>query len=147
LAPPPKKAKVRKAPASKEKPKKAKRVAPVEKKPKRVAKAKPSEKQVRAQAPVKEAPRLGPPPTPTVESRHLESLHERQARGFSFGELASAGVPVVAAKREELSIDIRRRSVSEKNVAKLRSWFKRAGNGGGEGGKEAPRAQAPAKKR
>jgi len=146
LAPPPRKAKVRTAPASKKKPKRAKRVTSVEK-PKRIAKAKPTEKEVHAQAPVKETPRLGPPPMPTVESRHLESLHERQARGFSFGELASAGVPVAAAKREELSIDIRRRSVLEENVGKLKVWFRRAGNGGDEGKKEAPPAQAPAKKR
>jgi ribosomal protein L13E len=67
---------------------------------------------------------LGPPPGATIASRHIDSLHERSARGFSFGELASAGVPLNAAKREGVSLDIRRRSVVEGNVEALKGWFK-----------------------
>ena len=38
---------------------------------------------------------LGPPPLAAVEVRHIDSnsMHERRARGFSFGELASARGP------------------------------------------------------
>jgi ribosomal protein L13E len=67
---------------------------------------------------------LGPPPEATIASRHTDTLHERSARGFSFGELASAGVPLNAAKREGVSLDIRRRSVVEGNVEALKGWFK-----------------------
>jgi ribosomal protein L13E len=67
---------------------------------------------------------LGPPPKAAILSRHIDSLHERLARGFSLGELASAGVPLNAAKREGLSLDIRRRSVVEGNVDTLKGWFK-----------------------
>jgi hypothetical protein len=67
---------------------------------------------------------LGPPPEATIASRHIDSLHERSARGFSFGELASAGVPLNAAKREGVSLDLRRRSVVKGNVEALRGWFK-----------------------
>jgi len=69
---------------------------------------------------------LGPPPVATVAVRHVDSdsLHERDARGFSFGELSSAGVALNAAKREGLNLDIRRRSVVEGNVELLKGWFK-----------------------
>jgi ribosomal protein L13E len=60
----------------------------------------------------------------TIATMHIDSLHERSARGFSFGELASAGVPLNSAKREGLSLDIRRRSVVERNVEALKGWFK-----------------------
>jgi len=67
---------------------------------------------------------LGPPPSAVIVARRVDSLRERAARGFSFGELASAGVPVNAAKREGVSLDIRRRTVLDGNVEALRGWFK-----------------------
>jgi ribosomal protein L13E len=57
-----------------------------------------------------------------------DSLHERAARGFSFGELSSAGIPLDAAKRQDLSVDIRRRSVVDQNVEALKGWFKHPGH-------------------
>jgi ribosomal protein L13E len=69
--------------------------------------------------------RLGPPPMAIVATRHVDSdsLHERAARGFSFGELSSAGVPLNAAKDHDLSVDVRRRSVVDKNVEMLKGWL------------------------
>jgi ribosomal protein L13E len=99
---------------------------------KKEAPAKPSVKAVeKKEAPAKPSVKaepltLGPPPQATIATRHIDSLHERSARGFSFGELASAGVPPNAAKREGLSLDIRRRSVVEGNVEALKGWFKSA---------------------
>lgn len=123
---PPRKKAVTKAPkpkavkavAKKEKPKSAPPKPKVEKKvvEKKEAPPKPS---VKAEPVV-----LGPPPKATIATKHVDSLHERSARGFSFGELASAGVPLNAAKREGLSLDIRRRSVVEGNVDALKGWFK-----------------------
>jgi len=108
-----------------EKPKSAPPMAkkPVEKKP--VEKKPVEKKEAPAKVSVKAEPViLGAPPEATIASRHIDSLHERSARGFSFGELASAGVPLNAAKREGLSLDIRRRSVVEGNVEALKEWFK-----------------------
>ncbi|MDA4116514.1 MAG: ribosomal protein L13e [Thaumarchaeota archaeon] len=122
------KAPTRKAPAPKvQKAKKAVK-APVEEKPKKAA---PRAKKVaeRKEAPAKVSVKaepvvLGPPPAATVASRHIDSLRERPGRGFSVGELASAGVPLNTAKREGLPLDIRRRSVVEGNVEALKGWFK-----------------------
>jgi len=123
-----KKTAAKKAPAARvSKTKKAAKAVEVEEKPKRPA---PKPKKVaEKEAPAKVSARaerveLGPPPEATVASRHIDSMHERPGRGFSFGELASAGVPLHAAKREGLSLDIRRRSVVEGNVEALKGWFK-----------------------
>jgi ribosomal protein L13E len=114
---------------------KAVKAAPKEQKPKsappkvkKTVEKKPVEKkEAPAKVGVKAEPVvLGPPPEATILSRHIDSSHERLARGFSFGELASAGVPLDAAKREGLSLDIRRRSVVEGNVEALKGWFKSA---------------------
>ena len=105
-----------------------KAAAPVEEKPKKVApKAKKlvEKKEVPAKAVVKPRPvKLGPPPGAIIVARRVDSLRERAARGFSFGELASAGVPVNAAKRGGLSLDIRRRTVLDGNVEALKGWLK-----------------------
>jgi len=133
----PKKAKKPKAKVTQ--PKKVEKVIRAkEEKPKKVA---PKTKRVVAEkkeAPVKplaktiskpiskpEPLKLGPPPMAIVATRHVDSdsLHERQARGFSFGELSSAGVPLNAAKSHDLSVDIRRRSVVAKNVETLKGWM------------------------
>ena len=84
---------------------------------------------------VVEAPqKLGPPPAPVVSSRHMDSMHERAGRGFSFAELDSAGVPESRAKREGVSVDVRRRSVLEDNVEALKAWYRTPA--GGESPKE-----------
>ena len=99
-------------------------------KPKKAVEEKKEKKaQEKKEAPAKPSAKaepiaLGPPPEATIASRHIDSLHERPARGFSFGELASAGVPLNTAKREGLSLDLRRRSVVEGNVDALKGWFK-----------------------
>lgn len=102
----------------------AKARAKAKKAPKAPKEAKPS---APAPAPAKverkEPVALGPAPSPVVSARHVDSMHDRPGRGFSFGELDSAGVSVVTAKREGLSMDIRRRSVVEGNVQALKEWL------------------------
>lgn len=118
-----KKAPARKAPAPKvSKTKKAAKVA-VKEKPKKAA-PKPK-KEAPAKAVVKAEPlELGPPPGAIVASRHIDALEERAGRGFSFGELSTAGVPLNVARREGLSVDVRRRSVVAMNVEALKGWLK-----------------------
>jgi len=135
-----KKAKPRKATAPKKTKAKATRPKKVEKvtraKEEKPKKAAPKAKTVaeKKESPVKpvakpiskpEPLKLGPPPMAVVATRHVDSdsLHERQARGFSFGELSSAGVPLNAAKNHDLSVDVRRRSVVDKNVQMLKGWL------------------------
>ena len=123
---------------------KPKKIAP---KPKRV-----TEKKEAPPKQVVEVERLelGPQPTAFVVVRNLDSgsSHERAARGFSFGELTSAGVPLNAAKRVGLSLDIRRKSVVEGNVGMLKGWFKNRGQPSpGQGAeKQAAVVAAPKKK-
>jgi len=71
-----------------------------------------------------EAPKpRGAIPVALVSSRHLGDLIEREARGFSLGELGSAGLTLSSASSLGLMSDIRRRTVLEKNVESLKSWF------------------------
>lgn len=93
---------------------------------------KPAEKAARAPAKVEtEAPPKaaevqrpkGEAPRAMVSSRHEGSMVEREARGFSVGELGSAGFTLGVANRLGLATDIRRRTVLERNVESLRSWF------------------------
>jgi ribosomal protein L13E len=127
----------KKTPAKKTKAKvtKVKKVAkaPAAEKPKKVAKPKVEkvekvEKKDVAQKPAIKVERveLGPAPSPVVAARHLDSMHERPGRGFSFAELTSAGVELNLARREGLSVDVRRRSVVEGNVDALKQWAKTA---------------------
>jgi ribosomal protein L13E len=127
-----KKAPAKKAPAPKvSKTKKAAKAPAAEEKPKKAAtkaKKQVEKKEAPAKVAVKAEPlKLGPPPVATVASRHIDSMRERPGRGFSLGELASAGVPLNAAKRQRLQLDIRRRSVVEGNVDVLKGWFKSSG--------------------
>jgi len=127
----------KKAPAPKKKAKvtktkkAAKAAVPEEKKPKKApAKAKKAaeKKEAPVKAVVKAGPvQLGPPPGAIIVARRVDSLRRRAARGFSFRELASAGVPLNAAKREGLSIDIRRRTTLDGNVEELKEWFRSPG--------------------
>lgn len=123
------KAKNAKAKPKKAQAKKPAKAAPVAQKPKK----QPKERRVKEQAPApqKEAKQvktervnLGPPPVATVAARHIDRLQDRKGRGFSSGELDSAGVSLEVARRHGLSLDIRRRSVLEGNVAALSAWLK-----------------------
>ena len=61
-------------------------------------------------------------PLAMVQSRHVSTLVTRAGRGFSMGELASAGIPGNMAGRWGLQVDVRRRSSLEANVGALRAW-------------------------
>jgi len=106
--------------ATAEKPKKA--AAPAKKETVEAEKKQAPKRTGPRPAPVK----FGPLPWANVLARHIDTLHERAARGFSFGELRSAGVEMGVAKREGLAMDIRRRSVVEGNVELLKAWLKSA---------------------
>ncbi len=77
-----------------------------------------------APKPVKEGPKRpsGRAPSAKVSSRHGTDTVTRPARGFSFGELAEAGLAPRLASKWGVGVDIRRRSVLEHNVNSLRSW-------------------------
>jgi len=137
-----KKAAKPKAAKTKSKPKASAPKKAVVEKPKKAAKPKKADK-AEAPAPKGETVKLGPAPMATVSARHLDSMHERPARGFSWGELSSAGVTGEVARRGDLSIDVRRRSVVEGNVEALKGWL-----GGGQGVETRPAAvAAPTKKK
>ena len=114
---------------TKSKPKAVRRTKAAKKVVQETAKVKPKKTAVeKKEAAVKAAPKpppsvLGARPEAWVSSRHLDSMIDREARGFSFGELSSAGVTLEVAKRQELSIDVRRRSVVNKNVQALKGWI------------------------
>lgn len=113
----PKKVEKKAAPPPVEKPKVVKKAKKAPEKPEPPAKAAPKAPSVK----------MGPPPRAVVASRHIDSMEERAARGFSFGELSSAGIPLNTARREDVSVDVRRRSVVEQNVQALKSWSKAPG--------------------
>jgi ribosomal protein L13E len=104
--------------------KQVKKKVPAKEKPKKAAKPKNTEK--KENAPAKVVVKMGPPPSAGVSVRHLDSMQGRPARGFSFGELSSAGIRIETAKRGELSVDVRRRSVVDGNVEMLKGWVKGA---------------------
>jgi ribosomal protein L13E len=62
-------------------------------------------------------------PAPTVLARHESEMHERAARGYSLGELKSVEMGLNTAKRSGVPLDLRRRSVLDGNVAKLKGWY------------------------
>ena len=64
----------------------------------------------------------GSPPTATVEVRHSGRTMQRQARGYSLGEVARAGLNFGLARRWGLLVDDRRRSTLKGNVASLKKW-------------------------
>jgi len=120
----------------------------------KAAKAKPKAEQV--PPPKVETPKpKGPAPRAVVSSRHEGAMMEREARGFSLGELGGAGFGTHEASRLGLATDIRRRTVLEKNVESLRSWFipqkpapapKPAAEEPAEAPAAKPKRRAPAKK-
>lgn len=60
---------------------------------------------------------------PRVSVRHDGSSMERDARGYSLGELSAASVQPWVAKRWSVPVDTRRRSVVTGNVQSLKSWL------------------------
>jgi ribosomal protein L13E len=85
-------------------------------------------------------------PSPLVLARHEGEMHQRDARGYSLGELESAEIAVFVAKRMKVPIDIRRRSVLESNVGLLKSWYVPAPRKAKAAAAEEPKAEKPAKK-
>jgi len=63
-------------------------------------------------------------PHATVLVRHEYAMQERRGKGFSLGELSSAGLTFVIAKSLRVPVDIRRRSVLEGNSDTLKGWYK-----------------------
>ena len=64
----------------------------------------------------------GPPPSAMVEVRYDGSMMQRQASGYSRGEVVQAGLNFGLARRWGLLIDDRRRRALEGNVASLKKW-------------------------
>lgn len=69
------------------------------------------------------AAKTAPAPEASVLSRYEGKMHERHAKGFSFGELAAAGLTLTVARRSKVPVDIRRRSSLDGNVAALKEWY------------------------
>jgi ribosomal protein L13E len=104
----------------------AKKKAPAKK---TAAKKPKAEKKEGADAPVA-APvvkvTMEPSPVPNVLSRYDGTMHERRAKGYSQGELASVGLTKVLALSLDVPIDVRRRSTLQDNVDALKGWYKPA---------------------
>jgi ribosomal protein L13E len=64
-----------------------------------------------------------PRETKSELSRFDGDMYERRAKGFSFGELAAAGLTFTVARVMGLPVDIRRRSSIDGNVSALKSWY------------------------
>jgi ribosomal protein L13E len=64
----------------------------------------------------------GAPPSAVVEVRHGGRIMQRQASGFSRGEVAQAGLNFGLVRRWGLHIDDRRRTSLEGNVVSLKKW-------------------------
>ena len=69
----------------------------------------------------------GKAPEATVTTRHGTGFVTRQGRGFSGGELSSAGLSAGLASKWGLRLDPRRRSVVDSNVTSLKSWSSHPG--------------------
>ncbi len=82
-----------------------------------------TEKEPVAEEPGKMAAARGPMPAPVVRVRHERGTQERQARGYSLGELRSAEITFIAARNAGLPVDIRRRSALDGNVERLKGWY------------------------
>ncbi len=107
------KPKVSKRPKKKEAVKEKKQVPVV----KLEALAKESERPERLFRPTASAPH------PRVSIRHDGSVKERDAKGYSLGELAAANVQAWVARRWGVPVDTRRRSTIAGNAQNLKSWF------------------------
>jgi ribosomal protein L13E len=130
--------------AAKRKP--TKKVAAKRKTTKKKSEPKPEAQATEAIAP---AAKLESSPQALVLSRHDGEMHERQGKGFSFGELAAVGLDKVRALGLGAPVDIRRRSTLNENVSTLRGWYKpakKAEEPKAEKAKPARPAKKPAKK-
>jgi large subunit ribosomal protein L13e len=89
------------------------------------AKAKPAPKAKAA----RERPKrpAGKAPEAMVSSRNGTDMIVRLGKGFSMGELDSAGLPPRLASKWGLRLDSRRRSVLQGNVDSLKGWGSHAG--------------------
>lgn len=96
-------------------------------------------------------------PAPRVIARHEREMIQRGARGYSLGELESAGIAFVVAKKAGVPLDARRRSVLDANVESLKGWYvpppkavkkEKEGEGAEEGGakKKEKKKQKKARK-
>jgi len=88
------------------------------------ARARASAKKERLEVKVeRELPPRGAAPSAIVRARHNRERTERRARGFSMREISVAGLSFERAKNWRVSLDIRRRSLLDGNVTRLRSWL------------------------
>jgi ribosomal protein L13E len=90
----------------------AKKAAPKQKK--KAKSDKKEEKQVKVKTMMAE---MKPAPSPIVLARHERGMQERDARGYSLGELESVGIPFLVAKRLKVPIDLRRSKASAKTTS------------------------------
>ena len=115
-----------------------------------MSKAKSKTRKVKAlKKEVKEAPRevtkkqvvrpQGRAPFASVMSRHGTAMIARRGKGFSFGEIEGASLPLRVVGAWRVPLDSRRRSVLEENVAVLRKWYVAPT----EGAKQAHEKAAP----
>ena len=65
----------------------------------------------------------GRTPQAMVVSRHGPDLVSRGGRGFSYGEMSGAALPVRLADLWRVPMDVKRRSVLEPNIRSLRAWY------------------------
>ena len=62
-------------------------------------------------------------PFPAVNVRHDASMKVRRARGYSMGEITSAGISLLSASRWRVPFDKRRKSLLSENAEKLKAWL------------------------
>jgi len=62
-------------------------------------------------------------PIPTVDVRHGTGMTQRNARGYSMGEVAQAGLSISQARRWGIPVDDRRRSVLGENASRVKKWI------------------------
>ena len=65
----------------------------------------------------------GKAPLASVKSRHGTAMVARRGKGFSFGEIDGASLPLRVVGAWGVPFDSRRGSVLEENVAALRKWY------------------------
>ena len=93
---------------------------------------------------------VGRAPVAAVLARHRGGTISRHGRGFSFGELSSAGLSAAAAAKWGARVDYRRGSVVEGNVSALKGWassqaaaVKAERKSGGQRERAGPAAKEP----
>lgn len=102
-------------------------------KKKRASKQKKKEPEPKRTVKEKTPKPVGAPPSAMVDVGHGGRVVQRQASGYSLGEVAKANLNVGLVRRWGVHVDDRRRSVLDGNVASLKKW--------------APHAKKPAEER